>query len=234
MSAVDLLSNTGYILYNKQIARLFGINEAIILGELCAKFQFFSDAGQLEDGDGWFYLTREDIENDTCLSPRQQRPALENLGKNGLVECERREVPARMFYRLKIENLNNLILQNVTSGCNKMSQQAVTKCKIINKESNKENNKENIYCAFEPFFEQLWAMYPNKKGKGQISPTHKAKLEKIGFEQLKRCIERYMAGLEKEPWRKPQNGSTFFHSGYIDYLDENYTEDEIDKDEFAN
>ena len=24
-------------------------------------------------------------------------------------------------------------------------------------------------------------------------------------------------------WRKPQNGSTFFTSGYIDYLDENYT-----------
>ena len=26
-----------------------------------------------------------------------------------------------------------------------------------------------------------------------------------------------------EEWRKPQNGSTFFNSGYVDYLDNNYT-----------
>ena len=25
-----------------------------------------------------------------------------------------------------------------------------------------------------------------------------------------------------DTWRKPQNGSTFFNSGYVDYLDANY------------
>ena len=41
---------------------------------------------------------------------------------------------------------------------------------------------------------------------------------------MTRAIERYKKGLEAEPWRKPQNGSTFFNSGYVDYLDENYEE----------
>ena len=44
----------------------------------------------------------------------------------------------------------------------------------------------------------------------------------IGFEKIARAIERYKSDLEKDEWRKAQNGSTFFNSGYVDYLDENY------------
>ena len=40
---------------------------------------------------------------------------------------------------------------------------------------------------------------------------------------MSRAIQRYIAELEKDrDWRKPQNGGTFFTSGYIDYLDANY------------
>ena len=71
-------------------------------------------------------------------------------------------------------------------------------------------------------FESPWALYPNKKGKGRVSDAAKKKLQKYGFDQIKRCIERYMADQAENPWRKLQNGSTFFNSGYVDYLDENY------------
>lgn len=72
-------------------------------------------------------------------------------------------------------------------------------------------------------FEKLWSLYPNKKGKGQVSDTAKLKLLKIGADELLRALERYKVELEKDAsWRKPQNGSTFFNSGYIDYLDANY------------
>lgn len=71
-------------------------------------------------------------------------------------------------------------------------------------------------------FERLWSLYPNKKGKGKVSDTAKKKLLKIGQEELERAIQRYKTELEKEDWRKPQYGSTFFSSGYVDYLDANY------------
>ena len=49
------------------------------------------------------------------------------------------------------------------------------------------------------------------------------KLYSVGYDELCRAIERYKAELEKDSdWRKPQNGSTFFNSGYVDYLDANY------------
>lgn len=84
---------------------------------------------------------------------------------------------------------------------------------------------KNIMCKAEAsaLFEQLWQMYPCKKGKGQVSDTAKKRLYDIGLDEMTRAISRYLADLEHDKdWRKPQNGSTFFNSGYVDYLDCNY------------
>lgn len=71
-------------------------------------------------------------------------------------------------------------------------------------------------------YERVWKLYPKKIGKGQVSETQKLKLLDIGYDELSRAIQRYCAynkDKDKQYW---QNGSTFFNSGYIDFLDENY------------
>lgn len=95
------------------------------------------------------------------------------------------------------------------------------------KEEKSRVKKDNTMCKADALalFERLWAMYPLKRGKGQVSDAKKMKLLEIGFEEMSRAIERYKAGLKKDTWRKPQNGSTFFNGGYIDYLDANYAPD---------
>jgi predicted phage replisome organizer len=55
------------------------------------------------------------------------------------------------------------------------------------------------------FFESIWKLYPNKKGKGQISDSKKKTLYDVGMEEMTRAIERYKSDLAKEEWRKPQN-----------------------------
>ena len=78
----------------------------------------------------------------------------------------------------------------------------------------------------DKFFESIWTLYPVKKGKGQVSDTQRKKLFKIGYDQMERAIERYLKELKKDAsWRQPQNGSTFFNSGYVDYLDSNFAPD---------
>ena len=90
-------------------------------------------------------------------------------------------------------------------------------------EKSKENCEKSNKKAINECFERLWKKYPSKKGKGQVSDTKKKVLYQIGEEHIQRALERYLDGLEKDAsWRKPQNGSTFFNSGYVDYLDENY------------
>ncbi|MBC5712752.1 phage replisome organizer N-terminal domain-containing protein [Roseburia sp. BX1005] len=101
-------------------------------------------------------------------------------------------------------------------------------------EKDKENSNINTNCASDnapkasrseinEFFERIWKLYPNKKGKGQVSDAKKKKLYDIGYDEISRAIDRYKDGLLKDDWRKPQNGSTFFNSGYVDYLDANYS-----------
>jgi hypothetical protein len=73
------------------------------------------------------------------------------------------------------------------------------------------------------FFESLWNLYPVKKGKGQVSDAKRKKLFEIGMDEMQRAITRYLDELKKDSdWRKPQNGGTFFNSGYVDYLDANF------------
>lgn len=79
----------------------------------------------------------------------------------------------------------------------------------------------------DAFFESIWNLYPVKKGKASVSDTKRKALFKIGYERMEQAINRYLTELKKDAsWRKPQNGSTFFNSGYVDYLDENYVPDQ--------
>lgn len=84
----------------------------------------------------------------------------------------------------------------------------------------------------DSFFDSIWKLYPEKKGKGQVSEAKRRALYAIGFDEIQRAVNRYLQDLKKDTWRKAQNGSTFFNSGYVDYLDENYALAERD-DEYG-
>lgn len=103
-------------------------------------------------------------------------------------------------------------------------------------ENTKDNNtsinttSKNIY--IDDFFNKSWDKYPNKKGKGKISKSKKEEVYKLGDEFL-RCIDRYVEEVEEKrksfPELKYQYGSTFYNSGYVDYLDVNY-KDTVEKE----
>ncbi|WP_069997784.1 hypothetical protein [Cellulosilyticum sp. I15G10I2] len=86
-----------------------------------------------------------------------------------------------------------------------------------NKPSNNKPNNKHI-----EQMDLLWSIYPNKKGQAQAFKKLPRLIELYGYEQIQRSISRYIRGLDLEPWRKAQHGSTFFNGGYVDYLDENY------------
>ena len=119
------------------------------------------------------------------------------------------------------ENNKNVVINSISSDKNSISvgrnEQSIV-------EKSREENK-NIMCNADAsaLFEELWKLYPVKKGKGQISIAAKQRLLKVGHDEMIRAIDRYKSELEKDKdWRRPQNGSTFFNSGYVDYLDANY------------
>ncbi|XZM77686.1 helix-turn-helix domain-containing protein [Clostridium perfringens] len=79
--------------------------------------------------------------------------------------------------------------------------------------------------------EEIWSLYPLKKGKANAIKKIPKLLKEYGKEQIVRCIERYIEEIKKENKSKEfiLHGSTFFNGRYIDYLDCNYQENIINK-----
>jgi len=97
----------------------------------------------------------------------------------------------------------------------------------IHLESDSESNlnpnpKKQTKKFVDEFFEKAWSAYHRKLGKGRISDAAKKRAFKLGDEFL-RCIERYKESTVDTEKKYILHGSTFFNSGYVDFLDENYT-----------
>jgi len=88
--------------------------------------------------------------------------------------------------------------------------------------------KKELYINTEKnnTFEKLWNLYPLKRGKGSISETTKDNILKIGFEKMEQAISRYIKDTELRrkdfPELNYKNGSTFFNSGYKDYIEDDF------------
>ena len=143
--------------------------------------------------------------------------------------CEKTSQGVKNFHR-GCEKISQGGVKNFHRGCEKISHNI----NINNNTNNNHRDINNVHSCSESleetteetaeeFFERAWQYYPNKRGKGQVSEKSKERLMSHGWDNVKRAIDRYIEDLKKDEWRKPQNGSTFFNSGYIDYLDENYT-----------
>lgn len=92
---------------------------------------------------------------------------------------------------------------------------------LVDQEINNIKKDINIEHADE-FFEKIWILYPKKRGKGQVTKRQKEKLYKIGYDEMSRTIERYRQEIQGKDLQFVMYGSTFFNSGYVDYLDKNY------------
>ena len=123
MSLLRLLGNNGFISYNKDVARNIGVYEAIVLGELCSIADFYNYSE--------FYFSQEKIENDTGLSVRQIRKAIETLVNYNFVTVTKKGQPCKNWYFLNEDAILNYLKQfseksqmckNETSSCTETEQ----------------------------------------------------------------------------------------------------------------
>lgn len=178
---------------------------------------------------GQFVSSIPRISAETGLTESQVRTALKKLKDTGYISTKSTNkytiytVNGYQTYIdcgqvVKVTTEENTAVENGT----KMEQPVERKMEQPEEDAKETCEKSNKK-AINECFERLWKQYPNKRGKGQVSDTKKKTLYEIGEEKIERALKRYLDDLSKDSsWRKPQNGSTFFNSGYVDYLDENY------------
>lgn len=143
-----LMSNRNYGTYNKSIARAYGIEVAIILGELAGEYDYYYEQGRIDDD--WFYSTSENIEYNTSLTYYQQTKAINKLIKLGVIEQKRAGIPAKRYFRFNTQKLEQVIKKidkqfskNLNSSFQKTSKLDVKKFELNNNNNNINNNTNN-------------------------------------------------------------------------------------------
>lgn len=130
---INILANSNYIVVNKNIMKVLGLNEAVLIGELSAEYLYWEKSGQLEDN--YFYSTRENIEEQTMLSAYQQRLTLDNLINNNIITIKSKGMPLRTWYTINEESLFKSVSETIEkSSSQKIGHQVVKK--FNNKSSN--------------------------------------------------------------------------------------------------
>lgn len=140
MSAIQLLAQKNFITFSKVIAKLYGVNAAILLGAMCT-YQSYNDEQE-------FVKTQAEIADDTCLSAYEIRTATNLLQKDGVLIVELKGVPAQNHYKV----VENKLLKILTTGSEKFTQLDVenfdnyttnnTNIIYTNKKEKKKNNNK--------------------------------------------------------------------------------------------
>ena len=135
MKVLDLLNSKNSIVFNKCVAKIFGIDSTILLGFLCSCQQ-----GEAET----FHIGIDAIVEETCLTEYRVRNAMEDLVDKGVLQIARQGLPAKNFYSINEQTLIELLNVKISRSC-----KFDTSC-LVNKEeqektkksNTKENNKE--------------------------------------------------------------------------------------------
>ncbi len=146
MKILERLNHNNTVSFNRPIAHALGLAAAVVYSALIAKQVYYEQRNML-DNEGWFYSTIADLEESTSLSKRQQSGAIKALTDAGLVECQKRGMPARRCFRVydDVELVNEILAQgedimtdlnpisqklceNVPTSCSENAQQVGTFC----------------------------------------------------------------------------------------------------------
>lgn len=123
MTMLKKIASTNYLIINKDIAKIFGNDVSLLLSELAGWHDFFKNNEELIDG--WFYLSVEKVEQNINLTQYQQKKALDELQKFGVVQTKIAGVPARRMLKI-----NERILENLIQEVKKIENKNLKKCEL--------------------------------------------------------------------------------------------------------
>ena len=125
MSIKKLLSQNAFWQVNKAMAKLIGVDAALILSDLIAREEYFKSKNMLVsiNGNGYFFVTSDDIENTTTYSYHIQKKCIKVLKEHGMIETFLRGIPAKTHYR---------VVESKVEECFKSSSEKINKLKDLN------------------------------------------------------------------------------------------------------
>mgnify|MGYP003646360993 FL=1 len=105
MKIKSILSQGAFWQINKSLAQKVGLEAALLLSDLIDRESYFDSRDMLIsiNGEGYFFVTGEQLEESTTLSYHKQRKCLKKLKDAGMIKTFLRGVPAKTHYKI-VEN----------------------------------------------------------------------------------------------------------------------------------
>jgi hypothetical protein len=111
------------IAFHPALARLGGsVNAGLFLS------QAFYWQTRTTDPTGWFYKTQAEWQEETTLTRREQEKAREKLRRLGVLEEERRAIPAKLYFRIHIQRLTALLSSMAESAIQECTKPPFIEC----------------------------------------------------------------------------------------------------------
>ena len=107
MNLRKILAHNNYIIVNKELAKTIGLDETIMLGELCNESIYWDENNALENG--YFYSTIENIEDALTFKSKKQKKILDRLVELGLIDVKLKGLPAKRFIKINENGLSDLL-----------------------------------------------------------------------------------------------------------------------------
>ena len=131
--------------------------------------------------DGWWWKPEAEWEDETGLNRREQQTARKHLIKLGCWREDRKGVPAKLWFNLDLDALNNLLHQTVqlaaqngatggTDPCNYARASSVVSYLETTSETTPETTHPPEPSPSAPVvsgFEAFWKLYPRRVGRGK-------------------------------------------------------------------
>ncbi len=213
MDIINILAGNSYIIYNKEFAKEYGIEPAILLGAMCGYQKGFKNE--------YFYREQSKILDDTALTPYSLRSAIKVLQGLGVIEYEKRGMPAKYYYKVNSYNLlrvlgfdNSRVVENDNSRDNENSNSRVVENDNTYKNNNNNDNKNNNnMSAFDNSVAIIVLDYLNKTAGTRYKPVNSnlkfinARLKHYTVDDLKQVIDMKVAewkGTKMQQYLRPE------------------------------
>ncbi len=180
MNVNDILKSGVSAGYNVDIAREFGINEAIVLNKLVYLHQI------AKRGDGFTWYTAKDWKEHTGLSYYQVNKALQHLVNAGIVEVKNTYIQGTTT---KAKHHRFAVQETSKSGIQETSKSGIQETsKSVN--NNAINNAKNIVSNSEVSKKLLDLLNEKTKRNFRILPRgYKETLKKFSLEEIGKALD---------------------------------------------
>lgn len=132
----EVLTADAFITVNKKLIQIFGLEAAVLIGELLYREALYKQ--NQKNWDGWFYFTETERRRVTGITQNKQKVIIETLKQAKILETIKKGNPGRIYFRINKKQIFKILSGAVTAF------QVFENPESGNYINKKDNNKKDI------------------------------------------------------------------------------------------